>query len=257
MPNLPAPIALLSDSLMAALDHAMPGQLSAFYLVGSVALRDYRDGHSDLDFIAVLSHPPDTQALAKVHADMANRFPDIDCDGIYLDPQALSKPPAGLGAAARDGRLTPQSADERHPVSWLLLADSGIALRGPFPHHNWVAADRSAAMAYSRSNLLTYWQKWLKTFDATRSTLSHDQLDEAVHWGVLGALRVHATMITGRVPSKSAAGPYGQSAFPRHAPIIAEALRLRQTGSSPSLYAEPGARGADTVELLAAVTGSA
>ncbi|WP_137150978.1 hypothetical protein [Devosia sp. FKR38] len=254
MQSLPDPVASLCQSLMAALDQALPGQLEAFYVTGSVALGDYRIGQSDLDFIAVLSDAADSAALMGVHADLAARFPHIDCDGIYLRPGELAQPPGGTGPAARDGRVTLASGDERHPVSWLLLADSGIALRGPAPDHTRVAADRTAAMAHSRQNLLSYWHNWLLRFE--QAQLDQGQLDEAIHWSVLGALRVHATMTTGHVPSKSAGGIYGQTAFPAHGAIIAEALRLRGTGAGASTYGDPQARAADTVALLQAVIGS-
>lgn len=256
MESLPGPVASVCQSLLAALDQALPGQLDAFYVVGSVALGDYRDGQSDLDFMAVLSATTDSAALRAVHADLAKRFARIDCDGIYLRPGDLARPPGGTGPAAREGRVTLESADERHAVSWLLLADAGIALRGPAPDHAWVAADRSAAMQYSRQNLITYWRNWLQRFEHTQALLDRAQLDEAIHWSVLGALRVHATMTTGRVPSKSGGGRYGLTAFPQHGAIIADALRLRGAPSSPSVYADLQARAADTVALLRAVIGS-
>ena len=255
MSPLPPPISLVSRRLIAALDMALPGQLQAFYIVGSVALGDYCDGQSDLDFMAVLAEPADVAALGRVHAELALRFPAIDCDGIYLQSGELSRPPQGFGPAARGGRVDPASGDERHPVSWLLLADSGIALRGPAPNPPLVAADRAAAMAYSRTNLDTYWRNWLARFEQSAGLSTHEQLDEAVHWSVLGALRVHRTMTTGRVPSKSAAGIYGQSHFSRHAAIIDEALRLRRAPTTQSAYAESADRAADVIDLLRAVIG--
>ncbi|WP_224701120.1 DNA polymerase subunit beta [Devosia aquimaris] len=255
MTRLPGAISLVSRRLIAALDLAMPSQLEAFYIVGSVALGDYCDGHSDLDFVAVLSGQVDIAALAQLHAELATRFPSLDCDGIYLHPGDLARPPGGVGPAARGGRVDPASADERHPVAWQLLADSGVALRGPAPTATLVAADRAATMAYSRQNLDTYWRHWLTRFEQHHAELDTAGVDTAVHWGVLGALRVHRTMTTGRVPSKTAGGIYGQSTFPRHDAIIDEALRLRRAPSSPSSYGEPAARAEAVIDLLRKLIG--
>lgn len=256
MQSLPGPVASLCQSLLAALDQALPGQLEAFYVTGSVALGDYRDGQSDLDFIAVLSDVANSAALTGVHADLAARFPHIDCDGIYLRPGELARPPGGKGPAARDGRVTLASADERHPVSWLLLADSGIALRGPKPDHSLIAADRDAASAYSRANLAAYWQGWLARYRLVSGRLDQAQADDAVAWSVLGVLRVHHTMVSGSVGSKSAAADHGLTHFPRHSQIIAEALRLRTTPDVPGHYRSSTARALAASALVADVIAS-
>ena len=72
-------------------------------------------------------------------------------------------------------------------------------------------------------------------------------------WGVLGVARVHATLATSRVPSKSAAAAHALVAFPDHARIIAEALRLRADPAGPARYRSPLSRRRDLIAFMDAV----
>lgn len=247
-------VSAITRRLIGLLDDALPGQLEAFYLVGSVAQGDYQDGQSDIDFVAVLAEPMDLVALTGVHADLAQAFPGLDCDGIYLRPGDLSEPPSGEGIAVRSGKVKPRSDEERHPVVWMLLADSGIALRGRVPDVTWIAVDRAAAVAYSRANLQGYWHSWLEARRRLVAANGTSLLsDDAVMWGVLGVARVHATLATSRVPSKSAAAAHALVAFPDHARIIAEALRLRTNPAGPAGYRSPLSRRRDLIAFMDAV----
>ena len=50
-----------------------------------------------------------------------------------------------------------------------------------------------------------------------------------MEWCLLGPARMHATLSTGDIISKDAAGDYALDAFPQHAPILHVALaHLRQ-----------------------------
>lgn len=254
MTHLAPAVGAITQRLIGLLDEALPGQLEAFYLVGSGAQGDYQDGQSDVDFVAVLAEPMDLVALTSAHANLAHAFPGLDCDGIYLRPGELSEPPAGDGIAARAGRLNPKSSEERHPVVWLLLADDGIALRGRAPDASWIAVDRAAVVTYSRANLESYWRPWLEARRRLVSTGGALLLtDDAIVWGALGVARVQATVATGRVPSKSAAAAHALVAFPEHARIIAEALRLRTDPVAPAGYRSPLSRRRDLIAFMDAV----
>ena len=246
--------AAVTHQLIQSLDARLPGQLEAFYLVGSIALGDYREGQSDVDFIAILADEPDVAILQAVHADLARHHPALHCDGIYLRPGELSAPAAGSGIEVRDGRLRDQSAGERHPVTWLILADAGIALRGRAPDHHWVMAEREAAIGHSRANLQAYWRPWLEARRRLLSPVGPGLLkDGAVVWGCLGIARLYATIATGRVPSKSGAGQHALGAFPAHGKVIAEALRLRGNPGAARHYRSRLARRRDLIAFMDAV----
>lgn len=243
-------VSMIAQRLIGLLDGLLPAQLDSFYLVGSVAQGDYQEGQSDVDFVAVVSPPIEVAALAAAHATLCHDFPDIACDGIYLQPGELSRRPAGKGIVVRDGKIDPSSSEERTPVVWLLLADEGIALRGRVPDMSWIAADRNAAIEYSRANLQSYWRSWMSRATAEGQGLLDDA---AVVWGALGVARVHATIVTGRVPSKTAAAAHAMAAFPDHAEIIREALRLRCDPISVSTYTSPLTRRQELVVFVEAV----
>lgn len=248
-------ITAVTGRLIELLDAHLPGRLVAFYLTGSIALGDYWEGRSDIDFIAVLAGAHDAAVLGAVHAGLAGQYPHVDCDGIYLRSGELSQPPGGVGIEGRGGRVNSHSAAERHPAAWLILADAGIALRGRAPDHRWIAADRAAAIDYSRRNLDSYWRPWL---EIRRRLLSPALLrGDGVTWGCLGIARLHATIATGRVPSKSAAGEHALAAFPGHARILEESLRLRREPARASLYRSPLTRRRDAIAFMADVLASA
>jgi hypothetical protein len=254
--HLPQPVAETTRSLMDRFDSALPGKLIAFYLVGSIALGDYQPGQSDIDFIGVLSGDDDTDAIAAVHTGLAADYPATDCDGIYLQFKDLLQPPRGLGLAIRAGILDQQSPDERHLVTWLTLAEHGIALRGPVPNASWIAADRAAAVQYSRNNLASYWQPWVKIRRSTTATsvlLSDDELI----WGALGVARVHATMATQSLISKTSAAKHALKAFPQHSKLVNEALRLRTARPAISAYVSPQDRRNDLIDFMVTVIASA
>jgi hypothetical protein len=258
MTELAPSIGVVTGLLIARLDERLPGRLDAFYLVGSIAMGDYQEGRSDIDFVAVLAGPLDISALAEIHAALARDYPDVHCDGIYLQPGELSAPPAGSGVEVRQGRVDAQSRGERHAVTWLTLADAGIALRGRVPDACWIAADRVAAIGHSERNLEDYWAPWL---EVRRRLLSSGGMallrGDTVAWGCLGIARLHATIATTRVLSKSGAGEYALTAFPHHAPIIVESLRLRREPSSASAYHSLLARRRDAIAFMDAVLGPA
>lgn len=254
MAHLAPTVSTIAQRLLALLDAVLPGQLEALYLAGSVAQGDYQEGQSDVDFVAVLAPPMDLDALAAAHAALHHEFPGTDCDGIYLLPGELSRPPNGQGIAVREGQVNPHSSEERTPVVWQVLADDGIALRGRAADESWIVADRMATVDYSRANMQGYWRSWLEASRHLASDMGESLLaDDAVVWGALGVARVHATSANGRVPSKSAAAAHALVVFPEHAGIISEALRLRTDPLGASAYQSPLTRRHELIGFMDAV----
>lgn len=244
--HVPAHAAEIAGQLLGILDQGCPGGVSGFYLVGSIALGDYRPGRSDIDFLAVIEPTFDVSTLAGVHSELAEICRPLHCDGIYLQRHELSAAPRGTGPSAREGRVTLQSRDERHPVTWLTLLHHGKALRGPLPDRSWIAADVDAAIAYSRENIRSYWRPWLQSY---RQSDGYVFNDAEVTWGALGIARLHALITTGGIESKTSAGLQALTAFPRHSRLIREALGIRD-GRKSSFYASKRRRSNDLVRFL-------
>lgn len=225
--SLPSEVTPVVGLLVYELEQALPNQIEGIYLVGSLALGDFRSGQSDIDFLAISKPTANMSALAQVHRTLAAAHPDVHCDGIYLRSGELARPPAGTGPSAREGKVDLASGDERHAVTWLTLLRHGVTIRGDYPSSAWIAADEIAAAAYSRSNLNRYWRPWLN------QRISVAELDDwSIVWGCLGVGRLHAAVVKGEMVSKSGGGRHSLAHFPQHRSIIEEALRLRESGLS-------------------------
>jgi hypothetical protein len=83
MSTLPHLVAEIVGRYLRLLDEEAPGVVTAVYLVGSVALDDFRPGASDVDFLSVSARRPDRaelERLRRVHTRLAatNRRPFFD-----------------------------------------------------------------------------------------------------------------------------------------------------------------------------------
>ncbi|MGV3574894.1 MAG: nucleotidyltransferase domain-containing protein [Devosia sp.] len=241
--GLPDQAVPIVRSFADALEDALPGQVEGIYLVGSLALKDFRPGQSDIDFLAILDPAADLNALPSVHRLVSAAHPNVDCDGIYLSTGELALPPAGKGPSAREGKVVLASGDERHAVTWLTLLRHGITVKGRLPSSEWISADETQAAFHSRQNLISYWLPWL---DQRRSLTEFDNW--SVAWGCLGVARLHAAIVRNEILSKSAAGHHALQYFPRHQPIIEEALKLREGG--PSGYSSTTMRASDLTKFM-------
>ncbi|GAA3432870.1 aminoglycoside adenylyltransferase domain-containing protein [Kutzneria kofuensis] len=202
------------DRYTRRIDRESPGLLQGLYLVGSVALHDFHDEVSDVDFIAVAENP-DPAVLRKVHEGL-EKF-----DGLYVTFEDLRTSPSKLpnGYYRLEGEL--KVGDEgRSPVEWTVLANHGVTIRGPRPQELQVHVDPDELREWVRGNANTYWRQFVDD--------PYDLIfDAGIAWGVLGISRLHYSMVTGDVTSKTGAGRHALRAFPKHRAIIEEALRHR------------------------------
>jgi hypothetical protein len=239
------------------IDRHHQGLLEGLYLVGSVAMDDYHPGRSDVDFVAVTTRPVSEAEIGPVHAELAaysrNR-PAAEAlpyfDGIYVTAEQLSGDPRGLsGPSVHEAKVATSDA-EWHPVTWLTLADHGIALRGPAPHSSRVWTSRAAASEWCVANISSYWRPWMARTAAMAGMLEESgvsaspEADWAASWVALGLARMHHTVRTGRIISKSGAAAYARSTFePAWHPVVDECLALRR-GATLATPAGPRLRAA-------------
>ena len=244
-------VAELSAAYCDLMDRRHPSALAGLYLVGSIALGDYRAGTSDVDFIAVLARQLSRDDIAALHSELQAKHASPYFDGIYVDAAALAQDPRTIapGFSVVAGQLRGPDRDERHPVTWLTLARHGIAIRGPRPTLDWVWSSLAAAQQHARENLGSYWQRQL---DWHRSQLeaSTPPTDEMIVWAVLGVGRLHAMITAGLLLSKSGAADYEHATFPSHRPIIAEAAALRPGQPIETAFGTPAARHQAMIDVL-------
>jgi hypothetical protein len=112
--RLPTPVAQRVDDLLARLDRALPGRVEGFYVVGSACLGAFREGRSDIDFVAIADGgfgPEEVRRLRAVHlgrwaaalvrdAVVRQRWPLV-CNGSYLESADLSRSPRARSPARR------------------------------------------------------------------------------------------------------------------------------------------------------------
>jgi hypothetical protein len=258
--DLPPPADTIVAAYLELVDAEVPGALAGLYLVGSLALDDFRPGHSDVDFVAVLAahaEPTLLATLERVHAELSARFPQQLFEGIYLTRGDLSRDPADVQSVpfVHEHRFHQSGRFELNPVTWATLARHGIAIRGPSPADLVVSDDPAVLDRWTRQNLVEYWRPWQARHGRLLSWAGLSALRPwAAEWGVLGVSRLHFTLATGRITSKYGAGLYALGRFPTrwHRPIL-EALHIRRGKNGSSLYRTTFARRAELLRYIAMV----
>ncbi|MEO3809200.1 aminoglycoside adenylyltransferase domain-containing protein [Sphaerisporangium sp. B11E5] len=247
---------LVADTVGAYLedvDAQAPGLVEGLYLVGSVALGDFRPRVSDVDFVAVTSVRLDDPALATlagVHERLKRRRRRPYFDGGYITWDDLAGAPAssGPGASVHEHRFRSTHGGS-DPVTWHTLAHHGIALRGPEPGDVKVRADREELVAWTDANLDDYWRRLLERASRLHRRWGMAMLvPYSVVWVVTGISRMHHTIATGRIISKTGATAHAIEAFPeRWHRVVAEAARVRRGEPGRSLYRSPLSRRRDVL----------
>ncbi len=251
-PALPADVAATLSTYLRLADQKLPARITGLYLTGSIALNDYHPGQSDIDFVAVTDTTllsEELGRLGRLHRELRRLAPRPKLDGVYVTWLELQTIPIGLSAPyCLDGRFAPCRGFAANPVTWCMLQRHAISLRGPA--RPLVRHDDALLRQWCRENLQSYWSEWVQRartrFLRRLVTLSR----RATVWGVLGVTRLHATIRTGEILSKSATGTYALEAFPsRWSRVIHDALRGR-LGDSAASYRDIFARRRDTLAFM-------
>lgn len=203
-----------------AVDSCAPGLVEGLYVVGSYALGDWHDGHSDIDIVAVTADPAtdeDAAMLVTAHAVLTERQPAPFVDGPYVAWGDLVAPPMSLhrpwsldGSLRHDGECF-----ELNPVTWYVLATYGVSVRGPSADELGVFLDHADRVRFVVDNLAGYWIGVADQIE-TACAFDPDRTAEAstLEWCALGPLRLLYTASTGDVVSKLEAGRYGLDVAP-------------------------------------------
>ncbi|MEV0384111.1 aminoglycoside adenylyltransferase domain-containing protein [Nonomuraea sp. NPDC050643] len=214
------------ETYLSLADAEAPGLVEGLYLEGSAALGDYRPGTSDVDFVAVTAEPPRAEVLERIHTKLgAHPF-----DGVYLTWDDLGHNPAELGERpqAHTGRLNRRGGV--NPVTWHTLARHGLTCRGPKPGELEIWNDPGALAAWTDTNLDRYWRRLVGRASHLASPWGLTCLGGyGAVWVVTGVSRLHYTLATGDITSKTGAARHALEVFPEHwHRVVNEALRLRE-----------------------------
>ncbi len=228
---IPTDVAESVERYVRMVDHTLRGRLEGLYLVGSIALGDFKPNGSDVDLVAVMPSAlgaGELDSLADLHRVMGREAPRSPMEGIYVTWQDLQRNPNELGDVPyfREGELEHRGGFDANPAVWLTLRKHPLAIRGPVIPKIW--HDERETRRWVHGNLNSYWASLLAQLedksDAELAALS----DEVVTWCVPGVARLHFTIATGDVTSKSGACRYALDRFPaRWHPLLTDALALR------------------------------
>jgi Domain of unknown function (DUF4111)/Nucleotidyltransferase domain len=235
---LPPTVSRAVERYLSQIDQLLPGVVTGFYIVGSVALGAYREGRSDIDFVAVIRGGLDRPELVRLRMQHARSGVHTSvraigrrqsplagtCNGVFIRAADIARPVSDIvPVAAHCGHefRTGFGGSDVSPVAWKVLAEHGIALRGVAPGALPLDPQPELLSSWNLGNLEDYWRPWATS--PLRGFRLRPRWSTA--WGVLGSPRLHATIATGEVISKEAAGEYALDVFDaRWQPLIRESL---------------------------------
>lgn len=215
--------------------------IESVYLYGSVALGDFIEGSSDIDFITILRETPtksDIETISAAHKELENMLPQTDIMGAYLLRSDLGKPQSEITSLVTyyDRQVhTNGSGADINPITWWILKNHGIRVYGS-PQIFDYEVDILALTEYIMDNLNTYWASWIHRLENQRTQIHladaesiTRQLDEAVEWCTLGMLRQLYTLQEHEIKSKVQAGYYGITVIPQQwHELIYEAIYVKR-----------------------------
>jgi hypothetical protein len=178
-------------------------------------------------------------AMDLIHA----LYPTPSLDGIVLNREDLHGGPyamEGMRPVIFEDRVDVRDdASAWTPVTWQTLRQGGITWFGTPVRDMDLHDDPEGLREWTRGNLESYWRPWLAKSRSLVSRFGGWSLrPDFVEWGVLGVTRLHATIATGDIVSKTGAGHYALRVFGEEwHPIIREALDIRANPErTASLY---------------------
>ena len=248
--TLPVPVRRHIETYLDAVDSALPGFIEGLYVIGSIPLGDYQPAVSDVDLVAVCARTPtkpQLDALATIHRPS---HPSIDV--LYVTGNELGSDPRQLSPAySLEGTFMPDGGFMANPVTWRQLQSAAIPVRGPSLAEHDVWYDADTLRRWNVANLDDYWARWLQGWRNVEPAEQAVRHKSGLQWLVLGVPRLHYTIATLGVTSKTGAGRYAIGVVDKRWHSVVEvALALRADQQSP-LPRSVAALHADAAEVAA------
>lgn len=236
--KVPQPADLITSKLIRRLDTYLPGLLSGFYLMGSIALNDFHSKKSDIDFIAVCKKRPgndELEIIRKIHTRIDSTYPKPDLSGYYiaeedLGSSELERIPALL---FHEGHLI-QTYPDMAPVLFTEFKRCCICVFGKHIQEYALHVSTEALNIFMHQNINDYWKRWLEEHSRiTKRWFILFLFPRFTEWVVLGLARQLCTLQTGSIVSKRKAGEFCLNQLPEtFHPILDQAIRIRDDNRS-------------------------
>ena len=228
--RIPGPVQPIIGRYLLLANKQLPDLINAIYIIGSIALGEFNDRFSDIDFITLLNRkisPAELEKLRDIHNVIAKIHPRWKMSGSYIQL-------ANLGAIDNkvlphphyhDGILHPNERSELNLVTWWELRNHGIAIMDTTPQNFSFTVDWNLLIVKMRENMNSYWASWTK--QPRRILVMYS--DWGIQWTVLGVLRQFYTFRENRITTKVRAAEYSLDCLPaRWHQLIREAINIRE-----------------------------
>lgn len=226
--RIPEPIRPTLQDYISLVNQQIPGLMKAFYIEGSIALGEFNEHFSDIDFVALLNRQlthTEFATLRNIHQVVGKSYPRWKMSGSYLQSDDLRNCNNLVEAnICYEGRLRLEGHFDWNWVAGWILKNHGIAIIGPEPQALPVTIDWDRLIQRMRGNLNSYWAGWTRRPDAFGEML----FDLGIQWSVLGILRQVYSFRENAITTKTKAGEYALTWVPgRWHRLIQEAIDIR------------------------------
>lgn len=258
---LPALVEKTMSQLASSLK-ARTSNIVSIYLYGSVALKDYIEGSSDIDFIVVVREPithSEILAIIEAHKEVEEAIPNTDIMGTYLLLDELTNNHTDISPLLTyfDKQInTNGRGADLNPIKWWILKKQGIRVYGSEITFRY-DLEVDSLIQYVINNTNSYWVGWITRLEeklqlvlAQEQEINVEQLDYAIEWCTLGMLRQLYTLKEHEITSKVGAGIYGIHHVPdKWCGLIEEAIAIKRLQPN-RLYRSQTERLTDLIALL-------
>jgi hypothetical protein len=249
--RIPEPVQPIIKDYVRLIEQRLVGLINGCYIIGSIALGEFNEYFSDIDFITVLSRkasPIDLGHLRKIHQSIERTYPRWKMSGSYVQASDFGKRGDTLRPYPQfhDGILYPATHNAINSVTWWELKNQRISIVGTASGTLPFTVNWDLLITEMRENLNTYWRSWTRY--PRRVVVLYSNW--GIQWAVLGVLRQFFTFSEKSITTKVKAGTYALGCLPSHwHPLIQEAINIRQ-GQKGSSYRSRFGRMVQTVRFL-------
>lgn len=228
--RIPDSVQPLLEIYIARLNKHFPDLLNSFYIVGSIALGEFNEYFSDIDFIAMLHRkivPTEFEKLQQIHREIEQKYPRWKMSGSYVESSDLGKLDANIESHLHyhEGVLHSEERFELNSVTGWELKNYGIAVVGTDPQNLSFTVDWNLLLAWMGENLNSYWASWAS--QPVRILMLYS--DWGIQWAITGVLRQFFTFRENTITTKIRAAEYALGCLPkRWHPLIQEAIHIRE-----------------------------
>jgi predicted nucleotidyltransferase len=191
---------------------AFPDEVIGIYVIGSVALDDFQECKSDIDLLVLCRnlHDEDRFSTVRIQHRLISRKAKLQLNGYYITADALNVAnAANTKAIYFQGSHVEVRLFDMAIVTLLELHNSALTVYGAPSNSLSIRVNKDDVTAFTFSNLIQYWQPWLKKHNSLWwRKISLVIIPRVTEWTLLGLARQLYTLYTGEITSKTNAGKF-------------------------------------------------